>query len=115
MSIEELEKRLDANTDKIMLNLKRIEHNANKIDINEQNIQKNSVALDILKEIKGDTKMVVAVLVVVLVMWFATIGYLVYVLNDIETEETTISQDNDKGINNYIGNDGEISNGETSN
>jgi hypothetical protein len=116
MSLEELQKRLDENTDKIMHNLKKIEHNANKIDASSEKIQQNSVALDVLKEIKGDTKMVVAVLIVVLVMWFATIGYLVYVLNDIGVEEeTTITQDNENGYNNYIGNDGDIINGKTNN
>ena len=116
MNLEELQKRLDENTDKIMRNLKKIEHNANKIDANSEKIQQNSVALDVLKEIKGDTKMVVAVLIVVLVMWFATIGYLVYVLNDIGVEEeTTITQDNENGYNNYIGNDGDIINGKTNN
>ena len=116
MNLEELQKRLDENTDKIMRNLKKIEHNANKIDANSEKIQQNSVALDVLKEIKGDTKMVVAVLIVVLVMWFATIGYLVYVLNDIGIEEeTTITQDNENGYNNYIGNDGDIINGKTNN
>jgi hypothetical protein len=116
MNLEELQKKLDENTDKIMHNLKKIEHNANKIDANSEKIQQNSVALDVLKEIKGDTKMVVAVLIVVLVMWFATIGYLVYVLNDIGVEEeTTITQDNENGYNNYIGNDGDIINGKTNN
>ena len=49
-------------------------------------------------------------------MWFLTIGYLVYILNDIGTiDETTITQDNTNGYNNYIGNDGDIINGKTDN
>lgn len=32
-----------------------------------------------------------------------------------ETTETTITQDNESGYNNYIGNDGDITNGETDN
>ena len=48
-------------------------------------------------------------------MWFATGVYLVYILNDIGTIETTetITQDNKDGSNNYIGNDGTINNGKT--
>ena len=47
----------------------------------------------------------------------ATFGYLIYVLNDTGTieETTTISQDNQNGYNNYIGNDGDITNGKTDN
>ena len=51
-------------------------------------------------------------------MWFITIGYLVYLLNDIGTVETTtqeVSQENTDGTNNFVGNDGDIINGKTEN
>ena len=49
------------------------------------------------------------IILVILSMWFATIGYLVYVLNDVSTVESTeVIQDNNDGENNYIGNDGDI-------
>ena len=74
-------------------------------------MKENSFALEILKEQKKSNKRLFIILLVVLSMWFLTIGYLVYVLNDIGVIEETITQDNDNGINNYIGNDGDINNG----
>ena len=76
-------------------------------------MKENSFALEILKEQKKNNKRLFIVLLVVLSMWFITIGYLVYVLNDIGVVEETITQDNDNGTNNYIGNDGDINNGKT--
>jgi hypothetical protein len=76
-------------------------------------MKENSFALEILKEQKKSNKRLFIILLVVLSMWFLTIGYLVYVLNDIGVVEETITQDNDNGINNYIGNDGDINNGKT--
>ena len=57
----------------------------------------------------------VALLIVLLVG--TNVCWLVYE-NQIETVEetsTTITQDNENGFNNYIGNDGDIINGETDN
>lgn len=93
---------------------KKIEKNADRIIENADRIQKNSYALEILNGYKTDNRRLFIILLIVLFMWFATIGYLVYVLNDIGTiEETTVTQDNDNGYNNYIGNDGDITNVET--
>lgn len=78
-------------------------------------MEEKSFAMEILQEQKKNNKRLFIVLLVVLSMWFITIGYLVYVLNDIGVVEETITQDNDNGINNYIGNDGDINNGETNN
>lgn len=76
--------------------------------------EEKSFAMEILQEQKKNNKRLFIVLLVVLSMWFITIGYLVYVLNDIGVveEATEVTQDNDNGNNNYIGNDGEIINGE---
>ena len=102
VDIEKLEKKIDDSADKIIENADRI--------------QKNSYALEILNGYKTDNRRLFVILLIVLFMWFATICYLVYVLNDVGTvEETTITQDNASGYNNYIGNDGEITNGETNN
>lgn len=73
MNLEELEKRLDENTNKIMLNLEKIEHNANKIGVNEQNIQKNSIALDILKDFKKQNKRLFIILIIEFVIWVITL------------------------------------------
>lgn len=71
----------------------------------------NSFAMEILNDYKKANKRMFIIILVILVMWFSTIGYLVYILNDIGTIEVT--QDNENGYNNYIGNDGDISNGKT--
>ena len=121
-SIENLEKKIDNNSDKIDNNVKEIINNMNKlhsheekISKNTERIQKNSYALDILKDYKKENKRLFTILVTILVLWFITAGYLVYILNDTGTIEETIEQETGSGNNNYIGNNGDISNGEANN
>ena len=71
MELEDLKKQLDENSKKIINNMNQI--------------HQNSGALEILKDFKGDNKRLFAILMVVLFMWFSTIVYLVYVLNDTAT------------------------------
>lgn len=111
MKIEELKKQLENNTkqinsnfkkiednaQKILENLERIENNSNKIDGNAQKIQQNSYALDILRDYKNGNHRLFIALIVVIIMWFLTMGYLVYVLNDIEYEEI-ITETNEQEI-----------------
>ena len=66
---------------------KKIEKNAIKIEDNAERIKVNSSALGILKEFKEENKRIFIILIIVLFMWFATICYLIYVLNDIGYEE----------------------------
>lgn len=54
-----------------------------------RNIQEQSFAMELLKDYKKTNKRQFITILVILVMWFLTIGYLVYLLNDIEYEETT--------------------------
>ena len=76
-------------------------------------MKNESFAKEILQDYKKANKRLFIIILVVLTMWFATIGYLVYVLNDIgvETSATTesyeIEQNTDgEGNNNFIrGND----------
>ena len=76
-------------------------------------MKNESFAKEILQDYKKANKRLFIIILVVLTMWFATIGYLVYVLNDIgvETSTTTesyeIEQSTDgEGNNNFIrGND----------
>lgn len=80
----------------------------------QKKVEETSFAMDLLKDYKVQNKRQFIIILVILGMWFATIGYLVYVLNDIGTiEETTqeVTQENDNGNNNFIGNDGDIING----
>jgi hypothetical protein len=54
-----------------------------------EEIQEESFAIQILKDYKKQSKRQFIVILVILGMWFATIGYLVYILNDIGTETTS--------------------------
>ena len=48
-----------------------------------QEIQEESFATQILQDYKKQNKRQFIVILVILIMWFATIGYLIYILNDI--------------------------------
>ena len=101
MNIEELEKKIYENTDKIMLNLKRIENNKGQIENNCKNIEKNSYALEFIKDYKHENRRLFIILIIILIMWFATIGYLIYIINDIGIdEEKTIEIDDVSTIDN---------------
>ena len=52
-------------------------------------MENNSFAMDLLKDYKIQNKRQFIIILVILAMWFITIGYLVYVLNDIGVEKTT--------------------------
>ena len=52
-------------------------------------IQEESFATQILKDYKKQNKRQFIIILVILGMWFATIGYLIYILNDIGVETTT--------------------------
>lgn len=49
----------------------------------------NSFAMEILEDYKKANKRMFVIILTILVMWLATIGYLVYLLNDIGVEEIT--------------------------
>ena len=55
--------------------------------------------------------------VILIILIFATNGAWLYYNSqyDIVKETTTITQENKDGVNNFIGNDGDINNGETDN
>lgn len=54
-------------------------------------MQEESFATQILKDYKRQSKRQFIIILVILIMWFATIGYLIYILNDIGVETTTLS------------------------
>lgn len=83
-------------------------------------IEEGSLAMSLLADYKSQNKRQFIIILVILGMWFSTIAYLVYILNDIGiiTEETTtqeVTQENSSGNNNFIGNDGDITNGKANN
>lgn len=72
-----------------------------------EEIQEHSFAMELLKDQKKQNKRQFIIILVILGMWFATIGYLIYVLNDIGTETTTTTEtydmNTDNGNNNFVG------------
>ena len=76
-----------------------------------QEIHQESLAMSLLKDYKAQNKRQFIVILVILAMWFATIGYLVYILNDIGVvEETTYEQEitDIESIGGSITNSGDI-------
>ena len=55
-------------------------------------IQEESFATQILHDYKMQNKRQFIIILVILGMWFATIGYLIYILNDIGVETTTTEE-----------------------
>ena len=75
-----------------------------------EEVREESFAMELLKDYKKANKRQFIIILVILTMWFATIGYLVYVLNDIGViEETTTQEVTDiDTINGDIVNKGDI-------
>ena len=80
-----------------------------------EEIQEHSFAMELLKDQKKQNKRQFIIILVILGMFTCLLGYTIWLLNDISTEETIITQDNKDGYNNYIGNDGDINNGKADN
>ena len=77
----------------------------------------DKLTLELLKEVKANARkwFVIAiielgVILAIIVSWFV-MSYVIPVEDTTTTEQ--IEQDNTDGNNNYIGNDGDINNGET--
>ena len=71
------------------MNIKSEKDEINNIKNEVHKLQEQSLALELLKDYKKQNKRQFIVILVILGMWFSTIGYLVYILNDIGTETTT--------------------------
>lgn len=54
-----------------------------------EEVKEQSFAMELLSDYKKANKRQFIIILVILVMWFITIGYLVYILNDIGVETTT--------------------------
>ena len=80
-----------------------------------EEIQEESFAIQILKDYKKQSKRQFIVILVILGMFTCLLGYTIWLLTDIGTETTEVTQDTNDGNNNFIGNDGDITNGKTDN
>lgn len=54
-----------------------------------KSMKEQSLAMEMLSDYKKANKRQFTIILVILTMWFITIGYLVYILNDIGVEEST--------------------------
>ena len=80
-----------------------------------EEIQEHSFAMELLKDQKKQNKRQYIIILVILGMFTCLLGYTIWLLNDIGTETTEVTQENSDGNNNFIGNDGDITNGEAKN
>lgn len=79
-------------------------------------VRNESFAMELLKDMRKTNKRIFVILLVVLGMWFATIGAFVYYINTTGYETVTEEVNTDNGGNACIGdscNNGEISYGES--
>ena len=74
-----------------------------------QELKEQSLAMELLKDYKKQNKRQFMVILVILSMWFITIGYLVYILNNISSVETTTQEVSDiETIGGSIVNNGDV-------
>ena len=80
-------------------------------------VREESFAMELLKDFKKQNKRMFIVWIITFLTLIGVTCYTIYLLNDIGVieETTTITQENEDGYNNYIGNDGDITNGKTDN
>lgn len=88
--------------------IEKLEEKTNKLE--------TSFALEMLHDYKIQNRRLFTIILVILVLWFATGVYLVYILNDIGVEEITTEESydvtQDDGTNNFInGNENNVTNG----
>jgi hypothetical protein len=79
-------------------------------------IEEQSFAMELLHQSKKTNQRLFIVWLVTFIAFIGLLGYTIYLLNDIGTIETTtqeVSQENTDGTNNFVGNDGDIINGNT--
>lgn len=80
-----------------------------------EELRGESFAMEILADYKKQNKRLFVMWIITFLTLIALSCYTLYLVNDIGTIETTVTQENSDGYNNYIGNDGDITNGEASN
>ena len=76
-----------------------------------KNLKEQSLAIELLSDQRKQNKRLFIIWIVTFIAFIGLLGYTIWLLNDIGTYEETITQENEGGYNNYIGNDGDINNG----
>lgn len=77
-----------------------------KKELNE--VKEHSWATEVLHDYKAANKRQFIIIIIILAMWFATIGYLVYTLNDIGTIETIQEVEDVDTIGGNVVNNGDV-------
>ena len=79
-----------------------------------EQVREQSFAMELLQDQRKQNKRLFIIWIITFLTLIGVTCYTLYLLNDISyVEETTITQENEEGYNNYIGNDGDITNGKT--
>ena len=65
-----------------------------------KSLKEQSFAMELLADYRKQNKRLFIIILVILTMWFSTIGYLVYILNDIGSTEETIDIEDVQNIDN---------------
>lgn len=79
-----------------------------------EQVREQSFAMELLQDQRKQNKRLFIIWIITFLTLIGVTCYTLYLLNDINyVEETTITQENEDGYNNYIGNDGDITNGKT--
>ena len=79
-----------------------------------EQVKEQSFAMELLQDQRKQNKRLFIIWIITFLTLIGVTCYTLYLLNDISyVEETTITQENEDGYNNYIGNDGDITNGKT--
>ena len=79
-----------------------------------EEVKEQSFAMELLQDQRKQNKRLFIIWIITFLTLIGVTCYTLYLLNDISyVKETTITQENEDGYNNYIGNDGDITNGKT--
>jgi len=73
--------------------------------------ESQSFAMQFVETLKKQNQRLFVCWIITFLAFVGLLGYTIWLLNDVETITTEITQDTETGYNNYIGNDGEIING----
>lgn len=78
-----------------------------------EEVREESFAMELLRDYKKANKRMFIIWVITFISFLGLLGYTIWLLNDISVVESTeVIQENNDGYNNYVGNDGDITNGE---
>ena len=73
--------------------------------------EQKSFAMQFVDTLKVQNKRLFICWLITFIAFIGLLGYTIWLLNDVETITTEVTQDSETGYNNYIGNDGDIING----